>query len=205
MAFPSAVTVQIGFTNSLGRQITFDSSKFDDTTTTFGSGFTQYFDGPRDAVSTYMLGLETDRGRDDMLSDMNAGVARIVLRDPPGQVGYFNPLNTSSPLAGDSPGFSPMRPVKITATLGGTVHPVYMGYIRGASYERINKNMGQVTITAVDLFMWMARVQPKNAGAFTGTTGEPTPTAGGDAVTATDASTVQSTGVGRVGLMRTAS
>jgi hypothetical protein len=205
VAFPSAVTVQIGFTNSLSRQITFDSSKFDDTTTTFGSGFTQLFDGPRDTVSTYMEAIETDRGRDDMLSDMNGGVARITLHDPPGQVGYFNPLNSSSPLAGDSPGFSPMRPVKITATLGGTVHPVYMGYIRGASYERVTKNMGRVTITAVDLFMWLARVQPRDARAFTGTTGTPTPSAGGDAVTAADAVTVQATGTGRVGLMRTAS
>lgn len=205
MAFPTAVTVQIGFTNSLGRQVVFDSSTFDDATTTFGSGFTQFYDGPRDTVSTYMEAIETDRGRDDMLADMAAGQARITLHDPPGEVGYFNPQNTASPLAGDTPGFSPMRPVKITATLGGTVYPVYQGYIRGASYERVTKAMGRVTITAVDLFMWLARVQPKDAGAFTGTTAFPTPTAGGDTVTAGDASAVQASGAGKVGMMRTAS
>lgn len=193
-------TVEIGFTNSLGRLITFDQSLFDAADDVFGSGFTQFFDGPNDNVSANVASIEIVRGRDNMLSDMAAGQTTVVLNDPAGQAGYFNPQNTLSPLAAQSPGFVPMRPLRITATLGGTVYPVFMGYVRSASYERISDAFGRCTVTAVDLFLWLSRIKPRDAGQFTAAT----PTESGDAVTIADAQTVKTTGYSRTGLMKTA-
>jgi len=84
-------TVEIGFSSSLGRQITFDGTEFDDPFVGFGSGFTQFFDGPLDDVSAHVEEITITRGRDDLLGDMAAGQATLTLIDPPGQFGYFNP------------------------------------------------------------------------------------------------------------------
>jgi hypothetical protein len=192
--------VQIGFSSSLGRQITFDGTEFDDPFVGFGSGFTQFFDGPLDDVSAHVEEITITRGRDDLLGDMAAGQANLTLIDPPGQFGYFNPEDTSSPLAAESPGFQPMRPIKITAILAGVEIPVYEGFLRSAEYRRESPNVGRCSVTALDLFMWLSRVRPRDVEQFTGTLSG-TVTAGGDAVTESDVVAVDSTGVSRSGVL----
>ena len=198
-------TVEIGFSSSLGRQITFDGYLFPDPEDSdpgvgFGSGFTQFFDGPLDDVSAHVEEITITRGRDDLLGEMAAGQATLTLIDPPGQFGYFNPEDTSSPLAAETPGFQPMRPLRIRATLGGTVYPVYEGFLRSAEYRRESPNVGRCSVTALDLFMWLSRVRPRDVEQFTGTLSG-TVTAGGDAVTESDVVSVDSTGVSRSGVL----
>jgi hypothetical protein len=198
-------TVEIGFSASLGRQITFDSTEFDDPFVGFGSGFTQFFDGPYDDVSAQVEEIQITRGRDGLLDQMQAGHATVTLVDPPGQFGYFNPEDTSSPLASESPGFQPMRPIRITATLGGTVYPVYEGFLRSAEYRRESPNVGRCTVTALDLFMWLNRVRPRDVEFFTGTIDTGNITTGGDTVTESDVVGVESSGVSRSGVLTTRS
>ena len=194
-------TVEIGFSASLGRQIVFDAAEFDDPFIGFGSGFTQFFDGPYDDVSSQVEEISIVRGRDDLLDNMAAGQATVTLVDPPGQFGYFNPEDTSSPLASESPGFQPMRPIRIRATLGGTVYPVYEGFLRSAEYRRESPNVGRCTVTALDLFMWLSRVRPRDAEFFTGTIDPDNITTGGDTVTESDVVAVEATGVSRAGVL----
>lgn len=204
-------TVEIGFTSSLGRQIVFggktdtDGSLFDDESVGFGSNFTQSFDGPLDDVSAHVEEITITRGRDDLLGEMTAGQATVTMIDPEGQFGYFNPEDTSSPLAAESPGFTPMRPIRIRATLGGTVYPVYQGFLRSADYSRENNAVGRCTVTALDLFLWLSRVRPRDAEFITGTIDAGNITTGGDVVTESDAVAVEITGVSRSGITRTTS
>lgn len=197
-------TVEIGFGASLSRQIVFDAAEFDDPFIGFGSGFTQFFDGPYDDVSAQVEEIQITRGRDDLLDQMQAGQATVTLVDPPGQFGYFNPEDASSPLASESPGFEPMRPIRIQATLGGTVYPVYEGFLRSAEYRRESPNVGRCTVTALDLFMWLSRVRPRDSEFFTGSLAG-TVTVGGDAVTESDVVAVEATGVSRSGVLTTRS
>lgn len=195
-------TVEIGFTSSLARQIVFDAAEFDDPFIGFGSNFTQDFDGPLDDVSAHVEEITITRGRDDLLGEMTAGQATVTLIDPEGQFGYFNPEDTSSPLAAESPGFQPMRPIRIRATLGGTVYPVYQGFLRSADYSRENKAVGRCTVTALDLFLWLSRVRPRDVNFITGTIGGTANiTTGGDLVTESDAVAVEITGVSRSGVL----
>jgi hypothetical protein len=195
-------TVKIGFGASLSRQVVFDAAEFDDPFIGFGSGFTQFFDGPLDDVSAQVEEISIVRGRDDLLDNMAAGQATVTLVDPPGQFGYFNPEDTSSPLASESPGFQPMRPIRIQATLGGTVYPVYEGFLRSAEYRRESPNVGRCVVTALDLFMWLSRVRPRDAEFFTGTIGGTANiTTGGDVITESDVVAVESTGVSRSGVL----
>lgn len=194
-------TVEIGFTSSLGRQIIFDAAEFDDPFIGFGSNFTQSFDGPLDDVSAYVQEMTVTRGRDDLLGEMAAGQANLTLVDPVGQFGYFNPENASSPLAAQEPGFQPMRPIRIRATLGGTVYPMFSGFLRSAEYRRDNTKVGRCAVTAVDLFMWLSRVRPRDVEFITGTINAGNITTGGDLVTESDAVAVETTGVSRAGVL----
>jgi hypothetical protein len=93
-----------------------------------------------------------------------------------------------------------MRPLRIRATLGGTVYPVYEGFLRSAEYRRESPNVGRCSVTALDLFMWLSRVRPRDVEQFTGTLSG-TVTAGGDSVTESDVVSVDSTGVSRSGVL----
>lgn len=193
-------SVEVGFTSSLGRQVIFDAAEFDDPFVGFGSGFTQEYDGPLDDVSAQVEEISIVRGRDDLLDNMAAGQATVTLVDPPGQFGYFNPEDTTSPLAAESPGFQPMRPIRIRAQWAGATVPMYEGFLRSAEYRRESQNVGRCTVTALDLFMWLSRVRPRDVEQFTGTLSG-TVTAGGDAVTESDVVAVEATGVSRTGVL----
>jgi hypothetical protein len=194
--------VEIGFGASLSRQIVFDATEFDDPFVGFGSGFTQFFDGPLDDVSAQVEEITIIRGRDDLLDNMAAGQATVTLVDPPGQFGYFNPENTTSPLAGESPGFQPMRPMRITAQWAGATVPMYEGFLRSAEYRRESPNVGRCVVTALDLFMWLSRVRPRDVDFFTGTIGGTANiTTGGDTITESDVVAVEATGVSRSGVL----
>ena len=203
-------TVEIGFTGSLANLLVFPFSFQNvggtvQTLGVFGSPFSQFYDGQYDDVSAQVEEITITRGRDDLLDNMAAGQATITLVDPPGQFGYFNPEDTTSPLASEVPGFKPMRPIRIRATLGGTVYPVYEGFLRSAEYRRESPNVGRCTVTALDLFMWLSRVRPRDAEFLSGAISSANINTEGDEAVQQSLSDVEATSVSSTGIVSTRS
>ena len=179
--------VEVGFTSSLANLLVFDFSFVDVGGTTqtlgvFGNSFSNYFDGPLDDVSQYIDGSVTiRRGRDDLLSDMQAGTCSFTLCDT-ANPGTFNPQNPGSAFVAQVPGLVPMRPVKVSATYSGTTYGLFYGFMQSASFS-MDGTVGKLQITCVDLFLWLSRVSPKDIDAFVGTA----PTEDGDGGTIEDA------------------
>jgi hypothetical protein len=179
--------VEVGFTSSLANLLVFDFSFIDvggtvQTLGVFGNSFSNYFDGPLDDVSQYIDGSVTiRRGRDDLLSDMQAGTCSFTLCDT-ANPGTFNPQNPGSAFVAQVPGLVPMRPLKVSATYSGTTYGLFYGFMQSASFS-MDGTVGKLQITCVDLFLWLSRVSPKDIDAFVGTA----PTEDGDGGTIEDA------------------
>lgn len=124
--------------------------------------FATSFAGTYDDVTAETKSFRLKRGRDDNLDPMTAGDATIVLTDPTGK---FNPKNTASVLAGS---LIPMRPVRIQATFSGTTTGLWRGFIRSIEHD---PEARESTVNAVDLFLWLSRVQPVVAAMASTTTG----------------------------------
>ena len=158
--------VQIGFTGSLANLLVFDFSFQNvggtvQTLGVFGSQFSQFFDGPFDDVTEFVEGpVVIRRGRDDLLSNMQAGTCTFTLCDP-NDIGKFNPQNPASALVQQVPGLIPMRPVRIRATYSGTTYGLFYGFIQSAEFQR-DVNYGKLRVSCVDLFLWLSRVSPRN-------------------------------------------
>lgn len=185
-------TVEIGFTGSLANLLVFDFSFQDvggtvQTLGVFGSQFSQYFDGPLDDVTEYVDDVRIRRGRDDLLTNMQAGTCQFTLCDP-SDPGLFNPQNPDSALVQQVPGLIPMRPVRVRATYSGTTYGLFYGFIQSAEF-RMDGTVGKLEVSCVDLFLWLSRVQPKNADAIAGGS----PTEGADEATTAAASDVVDT------------
>ena len=197
--------VEVGFTSSLANLLVFDFSFVDVGGTTqtlgvFGNSFSNYFDGPLDDVSQYIDGSVTiRRGRDDLLSDMQAGTCSFTLCDT-ANPGTFNPQNPGSAFVAQVPGLVPMRPVKVTATYSGTTYGLFYGFMQSASFS-MDGTVGKLQITCVDLLLWLTRVNPQEPDNFVGTA----PTEDGDAGTIEDATEVEATTRSSKGFIRTAS
>lgn len=175
--------VEIGFTQSLANLLVFDFSfqNVNGTVQTlgvFGSQFSQFFDGPFDDVSQFIDGgVRIRRGRDDLLTSMQAGTCQFTLCDP-SSPGKFNPRNPSSPLVQQVPGIVPMRPVRVTATYSGTTYGLFYGFIQSASFS-MDGTVGKLDVGCVDLFMWLSRITPRDPDAIAGSS----PTEGADDAT----------------------
>jgi hypothetical protein len=121
-------------------------------------------------VSNLVDSIKTNRGRTALSDVFQTGTMSLRIID---QNGDFNPMNTASPYYNL---LNPMRKVTITATYGGTTHPIFAGYI--TSYDTTTPlNVGEVvytTIQAVDGFRLFQNAQittvaSATAGQTTGT------------------------------------
>lgn len=204
MAAPE-FTVEIGFTSSLANLLVFpfsfiDVDGTDQTIGVFGNQFSNWFDGPYDDVSQYIDGsIAIRRGRDDLLTTMQAGTCSFTLCDP-SDAGKFNPQNPDSVIVEQVPGLVPMRPVRISATYSGTTYRLFYGFLQAASYS-MDGTVGKLQIACVDLFLWLSRVKPQDPDSFIGGA----PTAEGDTATVTDATAVDTVSSDSRGFVRTAS
>ena len=101
-------------------------------------------------VSDVVVSIQTQRGRNLIADQFQAGTLTLVIAD---QNGDFNPMNMAGPYANL---LSPMRKVSITATYGATTYPIFAGYITGYSTSIPNNidgaDLAFTTITAVDAF-----------------------------------------------------
>lgn len=195
--------VEIGFTSSLANLLVFDFSFVDvggtaQTLGVFGNSFSNYFDGPLDDVSEYIDGSVTiRRGRDDLLSDMQAGTCNFTLCDTT-DPGTFNPQNPGSAFVAQVPGLVPMRPVKVSAIYSGTTYGLFYGFIQSASFS-MDGTVGKLQISCVDLFLWLSRVSPQDIDAYVGGS----TTEDGDAGTIDDATEASATTSSRRGFLLT--
>lgn len=109
------------------------------------------------------------RGRNIQRDTYEAGTATVRVLDP---LSYFNPQNTSSPYYGY---LSPLRKVRISATVGTDQHFLFSGYVTDYKYTYpVNQETGYVDIVCSDGFrlLQMANVQTitdSGAGQYTGT------------------------------------
>ena len=184
-------SVEIGFTGSLANLLVFPFGFQDvggtvQTLGVFGSQFSQFFDGPNDDVSEFVDGsIRIRRGRDDLLTNMQAGTCQFTLCDP-SDPGKFNPQNPDSVIVQQVPGLIPMRPVRVRATYGGNTYGLFYGFIQSADFS-MDGTVGKLQVGCVDLFLWLSRVVPKDPTAFLGVT----PDEDGDAATVGDATEVE--------------
>lgn len=158
MPFPSSVEVSIGWQDSPAGIFVLDGSLLNSTDVLAGLGAEQ-FTGPYDNVSTDVADGPTIKiGRDSSLATFPASSCEFTLHRP-GSPDYYNPnaIAGQSPLAALTPGFEPMRPVRVRATISGTTTQVWYGYIRNATWDSETQ---RCRIQAEDLFLWLSRVRP---------------------------------------------
>ena len=109
------------------------------------------------------------RGRSIQRDTYEAGTAVVRVLDP---LSYFNPQNTSSPYYGY---LSPLRKVRISATVGTDTHFLFSGYVTDYKYTYPQgQETGYVDISCSDAFrlFQMANIQTvadSGAGQYTGT------------------------------------
>ena len=109
------------------------------------------------------------RGRNIQRDTYEAGTAVVRVLDP---LSYFNPQNTASPYYGY---LSPLRKVRISATVGSTSKFLFSGYVTDYKYTYpVNQETGYVDISCSDAFrlFQMANIQTvadSGAGQYTGT------------------------------------
>lgn len=168
-----------------------------------GNSFASFFNGAYDDVTTDVQSIRIKRGRDDILSQINAGTAEVELMRPSDRA-YWNPANKSSLLnSANAPGFVPMRPIKITATWAGAEVGLFWGYLRSARYDYAS---GVVRLSCVDLFLFLSRTNPVDPALSVGVggTGTNADSFATDAAVATDVSSATASSSSRTGLVRTA-
>jgi len=94
------------------------------TTDVFANAFTAFYNGPFDDVTLDCQRVSVKRGRDDLVNQMNAGTCDLEFMRPTSR-SYWNPANPTSPLnANNSPGFVPMRPLRVTALTGAVTNTI---------------------------------------------------------------------------------
>ena len=124
------------------------------TADTFANAFTNFFTGAYDDVTADVQSIKIRRGRDDILSQINAGTCELEMQRPTDR-SYWNPANTTSSLnALNVPGFVPMRPVRVTATYGSTTYGLFWGFLRSAKFDY---QTGICRLSCVDLFVFLQR------------------------------------------------
>lgn len=153
----ASFTVEVAWESAVTLVFKLDVSTLDSGALLDGVGVGD-FTGAYDNVTNDVEDVRIKRGRDDRLRGMQAGEATFVLYRPSAP-DFYNPNAPSgvSALGGLSPGFVPMRPVRIRATYGGNTYSLFYGFIRSAEWDSTSK---RCTVNCVDLFLWMSRVLP---------------------------------------------
>lgn len=164
----ASFTVEVAWESAVTLVFKLDVSTLDSGSVLDGVGVGD-FSGAYDNVTNDVEDVRIRRGRDDRLRGMQAGEATFVLYRP-NSPDFYNPNAPSgvSPLGGVSPGFVPMRPVRIRATYNSTTYSLFYGFIRSADW---NSDTKRCTVNCVDLFLWMSRVIPDFTAAQAATAG----------------------------------
>lgn len=151
------ITVEIGWTDTPGNIFELNSSVLDGLDVLDGLGVGD-FSGPYDNVTADVGedSLRIRRGRSDTLATMQAGTCEFTL-ERPSDPDFYNPNSLTSPIAFQDPGFAPMRPVRVTATYGGTDYPLFFGFLRTMDWDSDSRT---AKVQAVDLFLWLSRTNP---------------------------------------------
>lgn len=146
-------TLEVAFNENIAGVFTLDSALAGPDALTDLGRFTGTFDDVTDdAQAPYQVVFGTDQ----LMSAVQAGnltvtVARV---DDPG---YWNPNNPGSPLNANAPGFIPMRPIRLTATVDGVDYGLFRGYLRHANWDSSTRSC---ELYAEDFLLWASRVYP---------------------------------------------
>lgn len=159
------VRVQIGFEDVVGGIFTLGStsgtgSTLDGLDVLDGLGAAT-FSGTYDTVTSDVSdGPRITIGRDSSLSLFEASRCTFTLNKP-GSPDYYNPnaVAGQSPLAGLTPGFEPMRPVRVQVKTPGAADwaSIWYGFIRRADWDSDDQ---RCRVDCEDLFLWLSRVRP---------------------------------------------
>ena len=99
-------------------------------------------------ITSYVQSLAITRGRDDVLSQVQTGTARVTLINEDGR---FSPGYTSSPLYGN---VATMRAVRIRGTFSAVTYDLYYGYIQSITPVP-TPNVRTCTLDLADGFAWL--------------------------------------------------
>lgn len=167
----------------------------------FGNAYSTFFNGALDDITTDVVSIRIRRGRDDILSQINAGTCELEVMRPSDR-SYWNPANKSSLLnSANAPGFVPMRPIRVQATYGGTTYGLYWGFIRSARFDYAT---GICRISCVDLMLFMNRTNPLDPALSTTQGGTGADSYTPDAGTSADVQSATTAVASRAGLARLA-
>lgn len=150
--------VHIGWESTASGAFILDASTLDSPDLLEGFGV-DTFAGEYDDVSADVSSeIRIRRGRNDYFSAMQAGEVEFELFRPD-NFDFYNPNASASvsPIRAKTPGFSPMRPVRIQAIYGGVEFTVFVGYLRNLEW---NSETKRAKVNAVDLFLWLSRSRP---------------------------------------------
>lgn len=164
----ASFTVEVAWESAVTLVFKLDVSTLDSGSVLDGVGVGD-FTGAYDNVTNDVEGVRIKRGRDDALKGMQAGECELTLYRPD-QPDFYNPNAPSgvSPLGGLSPGFVPMRPVRIRAVYNATTYSLFYGFIRSAEWDSDTK---RCRLNVVDLFLWLSRVLPNFTASEAATSG----------------------------------
>ena len=99
-------------------------------------------------ITSYVQSVAITRGRDDVLSQVQTGTARVTLINEDGR---FSPGYTSSPLYGN---VATMRAVRIRGTFLAVTYDLYYGYIQSITPVP-TPNVRTCTLDLADGFAWL--------------------------------------------------
>lgn len=208
MATPT-FKVEIGWSSAQAGLLVFDYSEFKiingvvQTSDVFGNAYSSFFNGAQDDVTTDVQSIRIKRGRDDILSQINAGTADLEMMRPSDRA-YWNPANKSSLLnSANAPGFVPMRPIRITATdpATGTSYGLFYGFLRSARFDYAT---GVCRLSCVDLFIFLTNTNPLDPALATTSGGTGSDSYAPDTGTASDVASATAAAKSRTGLAKLA-
>jgi hypothetical protein len=99
-------------------------------------------------ITSYVQSVAITRGRDDVLSQVQTGTARVTLINEDGR---FSPGYTLSPLYGN---VATMRAVRIRGTFSAATYDLYYGYIQSITPVP-TPNVRTCTLDLADGFAWL--------------------------------------------------
>jgi hypothetical protein len=169
MALPAQIAVSFDFTQgaTFGFPFTVGDLKYG----VLGTGTLASSTTPEPTVDLTpdVRSISIKRGRNIMRDTYEAGTCTVRVLDP---LSYFNPQNTASPYFGL---LSPLRKLRVSATVGGVGYFLFSGYTTDYKYTYPqNQETGYVDIMCSDAFRLMQQagvvgVTDATAGQDTGT------------------------------------
>jgi hypothetical protein len=142
----------------------------------FAASTTDIFGGTYDDVTVDVTEMIIRRGRDDTGGPFQPGECAFTLHrletptdqpTKPGGKELYNPASADSPLSpqftGDvadkqSPGISPLRPVRVQMDVNGTSRVLFFGYVTSWRYDR---DSARAKVIARDLLWRLSKTRPE--------------------------------------------